>query len=86
LNHPKDSIDLVIYDFTIGPCLLGFLQHFGSPPLVSMTAFGIPQFSNNLVFGPKSYSTVPHFALRYGNQMSFNQRVVNFLAHSFDQL
>lgn len=85
LNYPDNfHFDLVIYDCSAGPCILGFLQKFGYPPLISVSAFGIPHYSTLIVGGYKPSSHVPHFSLTYDSRMSFIERATNFLVHNFD--
>lgn len=87
MEYPDDfRFDLVIYDFTCGPCVLGFLHKFNYPPLVSLTGFSIPQFSHHLVGGHKPSSYVPHFSLRYDTKMDFFERMINFIVQNFDSI
>lgn len=84
LNYPDDfRFDVVIYDFSAGPCILGFLHKFGYPPLISVSAFGLPPFSPFLVGGHKPS---PYFALKYDSRMNFFERITDFLVQSFDTL
>lgn len=40
LNYPKDfKFDIVLHDWLMHPCLLGFLPKFNFPPMISMTAY-----------------------------------------------
>lgn len=83
LNYPSNfPFDLVIYDCTSGPCLLGFLYKFRVHRLISVSAFNSPQFTSELVGGNKYQAT--HFALNYGFEMNLIERVMNFAVHSFD--
>ncbi|XP_049547259.1 UDP-glycosyltransferase UGT5-like isoform X1 [Anopheles darlingi] len=87
LLYPHDfRFDLVIYDFTCGPCVLGFLHKFNYPPLVSVTGFGVPQFTHQLVGGRKEPSVVPHFTQLTEHPMPFTQRLLNSAIHTFDAL
>lgn len=82
LDYPDDfRFDLIVYDFTPGACLLGFMHKFKSPPLVSITAYGNPSLSNSLVGGHQYYSYVPHYYLHYENDMNLWQRLYNFGVH-----
>ncbi|XP_058123178.1 UDP-glycosyltransferase UGT5-like [Anopheles coustani] len=83
---PHFRFDLIIYDFTCGPCLLGLMHKFHYPPLVSVTGFGLPQFTESLVGGHKASSYVPHFTQLTDNPMPFGQRFVNAYVHLFDSL
>ncbi|XP_053666699.1 UDP-glycosyltransferase UGT5-like [Anopheles marshallii] len=87
LQYPSDfRFDLVIYDFTCGPCLLGLLHKFHYPPLISVTGFGVPQFTERLVGGHKDTSYIPHFTQLTDNPMPFIQRFSNTLLHLFDAI
>jgi hypothetical protein len=40
LNYPDDfKFDLVLYDYTVGPCLLGLIKKFNYPTVVGVSAF-----------------------------------------------
>ncbi|XP_035787469.1 UDP-glucuronosyltransferase 2B1-like [Anopheles albimanus] len=87
LHYPNDfRFDLIIYDFTCGPCALGFLHKFNYPPLVSVTGFGVPQFTDQLVGGRKEPSVVPHFTQLTDHPMPFTERLLNSAIHTFDAL
>ncbi|XP_035794379.1 UDP-glucuronosyltransferase 2B1-like [Anopheles albimanus] len=78
LNYPENfRFDLVLHDFTCGPCLLGLLHKFNYPPLVSVTAFNNPPYSTEVIGGHKYYSYVPFYSLSYDTDMNFLQRVHN---------
>lgn len=64
LAYPDDfPFDLVIYDFTAGPCLLPFLHKFNYPPLVAVSAYNIPSFTTEVIGGHQYYAYVPHNTL-----------------------
>uniref|UniRef100_A0A182WKX5 UDP-glycosyltransferases domain-containing protein n=1 Tax=Anopheles minimus TaxID=112268 RepID=A0A182WKX5_9DIPT len=87
LQYPPDfRFDLIVYDFTCGPCLLGLLHKFHYPPLVSVTGFVMPQFTERLVGGHKDTSYIPHFTQLTDDPMPFTQRLTNSLIHLFDAL
>jgi glucuronosyltransferase len=50
---PKFKFDLVIHDFTCGPCLLGLLPIFNNPPLIGISAFNNPPYTVDIVGGDK---------------------------------
>ncbi|KAJ8924193.1 hypothetical protein NQ315_006984 [Exocentrus adspersus] len=87
LNYPKGvKFDLIIMDVTLGPCLYPLIEMFGYPPTIGITAFLLPpflshSFGNNL---PASY--LPYYHLNYMQDMSFFQRVVNYLVINVDLL
>ena len=87
LNYPDGfKFDLVIFDFALGPCLLGFLDKFNYPPAVGVTAFNNPPFSQQVVGGHKYYAYIPHYGLSYSNEMNFQQRLVNTFIHGLDEM
>lgn len=87
LNYPDDfKFDLVIQDFGCGPCLLPLMHKFKNPPLVSVTAFSNPPFSNHLTGGQKFPATVPHYAIDYPQFMNFPQRIFNTFLYIVDFL
>lgn len=82
LNYPNDfKFDLVVHDFTVGPCLLPFLHKFNYPPMLAVTAYGHPPFLNDLIGGHHYYAYVPHMSLDVDHKMTFAQRFLNFLIH-----
>ncbi|XP_053674712.1 UDP-glucosyltransferase 2-like [Anopheles nili] len=87
MDYPDEfRFDLVLHDFTCGPCLLGLLRKFGYPPLVSVTAFNNPPYSTEIIGGHKFYSYVPFYSLSYDSDMSFYQRVHNTLLSLTDMI
>lgn len=87
LNYPNDfKFDLVIHDFTCGPCLLPLLHKFNYPPLVAVTAFGNPPYTGLTIGGQKYPAYIPHYLLNYSTDMTFVQRFYNTLLYAWDLL
>lgn len=87
LDYPNDfKFDMVIFDFSSGSCLLGFLYKFNYPKLVAVAPFHNPPFSNALIGGHKQTSYVPHFTLLFGSEMNLWQRIQNAFVHTYDGL
>lgn len=85
INYPSDfKFDVVIHDFTCGPCLLPLLHKFKYPPLVSVTAFSNPPYSFHLTGGHKYPAYVPHFVTRFPQLMNFQQRLMNTFLYTVD--
>ncbi|XP_058459830.1 UDP-glycosyltransferase UGT5-like [Malaya genurostris] len=85
LAYPKTfKFDLVIHDLTMGQFLLGFVDYFGNPPLVSVSAFNIPPHVITMADAPLRTTHMPHYASTYGPQMDFIERVKNTLYWGFD--
>lgn len=85
LNYPKDfKFDLVLYDYTLGPCLIGFLHRFNYPPLVSFTAFNNPPYTSEIVGGHKYFSYRPYLTTRYSYPMTFLERAITLYMYTLD--
>lgn len=78
LSYPDDfKFDLILFDFSCGPYLLGFLHKFNYPPLVGLSAFSVPPYVYDYIGGHRQPAYVSHFVLHYGNDMTFFQRLHN---------
>jgi glucuronosyltransferase len=87
LAYPDDfKFDLVIYDFTFGPCVLPIVTKFNQPPMVGVSAFLNPPLTHLLIGGNKYPAYVPHYALDFPQIMSFYQRSFNLLLYITEQL
>nr|XP_029707945.1 UDP-glucuronosyltransferase 2B31-like [Aedes albopictus] len=85
LEYPKTfKFDLIIHDLTMGQFLLGFVEHFGNPPLVSLSAFNIPPHVTTMADAPLFTTYMPHYASSFDNRMFFMERVRNTLYWAFD--
>lgn len=78
-NYPNDfKFDLVINDFTIGPCLLGLLPKFKYPPLIGISAFSNPPYTADIVGGDKlGLTTKPFYTLNIDLNMNIFERIYN---------
>lgn len=84
-NYPDEfEFHSVIHDFTGEQVLLGFLDRFNNPPLISVTAFGLPPFiyavSGTTVFP----SYFPHYSTDFIEHMTLAERIKNTFFHIFD--
>ena len=88
MNYPDDfKFDLMIYDYTMLPCMLGLLHKFNYPPLVGITAFCNPPFTADILGGDKLGLTVkPHYMLSYDKDMNILQRLDNGFLNFFESL
>lgn len=85
LNYPDNfKFDLILYDYTLGPCLIGFLHHFNYPALVSVTAFNNPPYTSDIVGGHNQYSYIPYLTSKFSNKMSFLERIFNLYLYAVD--
>lgn len=85
LNYPANfKFDVILYDYTCGPCLLGFLHRFGYPPLIGVTAFSNPPFTADLIGGHQYYAYMPYYSLYLNENMTFWERTYNALVYFMD--
>ncbi|XP_019872384.2 UDP-glycosyltransferase UGT5 [Aethina tumida] len=80
LNKDKYKFDLIIIDITILPCAVASLHAFPDIPVVGVTPFLLaPEFSH--IFGNNLQPAyIPHFFSHFADDMTFMERVYNFLA------
>ncbi|KAG5685004.1 hypothetical protein PVAND_014207 [Polypedilum vanderplanki] len=85
-NYPDDfKFDLVLHDYTCGPCLLGLMPKFKYPPIIGVSAFNNPPYTVDIVGGDKLGLTVkPFYLLHYDINMNFIQRLHNGLINFLD--
>ncbi|XP_049530268.1 UDP-glycosyltransferase UGT5-like [Anopheles darlingi] len=87
LDYPRSfRFDLIVHDFTMGQFLLGFVQRFGNPPLVAVSAYNIPSYTQFLADIPIYTTYLPHPASSFGSRMSFTERARNTVYWWFDML
>lgn len=86
LDYPNDfHFDAVIYDFTAGPCLIPVVHKFNYPPIIGVSAFLNPSYTNNLIGGNKYPSYVPFYLALFPQIMNFYQRFYNHLLYWIEQ-
>lgn len=87
LNYPNNfKFDAILHDFTSGQFLLGFVEKFGRPPLISVSPFGIPPYIYAVSNTPVLPSYMPHYATTFTDDPSFIERFKNLLFYGFDRL
>lgn len=87
LAYPNSfKFDLIIQDFSCGPCLLPLMHKFNYPPLVSVSAFSNPPSSHHLTGGQKFPALVPHYVINYPQVMNYQQRIFNSFLFAVDSM
>jgi glucuronosyltransferase len=87
LNYPDTfKFDLIINDFTCGPCFLPLVHKFNYPSLIGVTPFNNPSSSVNLIGGHKYPSYVPHYVNNSPQSMNFIQRLHNNFLYWVEKL
>lgn len=79
MDYPSDfKFDLMIYDYTGLPCMLGLLHKFNYPPLIGVTAFCNPPYTADIMGGDRLGLTLkPHYMMDYDKNMNILQRLDN---------
>lgn len=86
LNYPYDAFDLIVHDFTGGPCLVPFVHKFKKASLIIATPYSNPPFLANIIGGHQPYAYVPHIVLPFNANMTFWQRFTNYWFHVMEHL
>lgn len=87
LAYPSDgrfSVDAILYDYTAGPCLLGFQHKFGMPVLIAVTPFNMPEYTADFMGAHNYAAYVPMYAMRSDGEMTFIERVQNLFLHGYE--
>ena len=87
MDYPDDhKFDLVIYDHTIGPYLLGFLHKFHYPPLIGLSAFINPPITTDIIGHHYFSGYIPYWSTTYDTDMTFWERLHNTMIYAYDSL
>ncbi|XP_059611783.1 UDP-glycosyltransferase UGT5-like [Phlebotomus argentipes] len=85
MDYPDDfNVSAVIHDFSLGQMMLGFVEKFGNPPLISVSPFGVPPHTWSVAGEPHLAPFSPHFATGYPTEMHFGQKILNLAMHFWD--
>ncbi|KAI4466755.1 UDP-glucosyltransferase [Holotrichia oblita] len=85
LDYPRNHFDLIIFDITCGQYLYPLIEYFGNPPVVSVAPIGLVPYMLDTM-GDHFYSYYPIYVTPYMDNMSFLQRVYNFILYQTDFL
>nr|XP_023017629.1 UDP-glucuronosyltransferase 2B31-like [Leptinotarsa decemlineata] len=80
MNYPKDfKFDVILFDITVSNCLLPLSQRFKSPPSIGLTALLLPPHLSEAFGNPYQSSYLPHILFQFSNDMSFLERLQNYV-------
>lgn len=80
MNYPKDfRFDIILFDMSIGECLLPLIQKFNYPPAVGLSAYLLPAYLSYDFGNDLHPSYVPTYYTPYSSDMTFVQRLENFV-------
>jgi len=87
-RYPRDfPVDAIIYDFTLAQSLLAFVEHFGHPPLISVSPLALPQSLLTASTTQLFPSFIAHFSTAYtatSLRARVSERFMNMIYHTFD--
>ncbi|CAH1728197.1 unnamed protein product [Chironomus riparius] len=87
LSYSNDfKFDLVINDFTCGPCLLPIVHKFNYPPIIGVTPFLNPPYTHFTIGGHKYPAYIPHYLLNVQPPMTFLERCYNLIIYLIEIL
>lgn len=87
LNYPDNfKFDVVLYDYSKGPFMLGFLEKFNYPPLIGVTPFNNPPITSDLIGNQMNPGYIPHFITTYDVDMNFFERIHNTLVYYVEMM
>lgn len=78
-------MDLVLYEYVSGPCMLGFVHKFNNPPVIGMTSFNPTSFTTEYV-GSFWYPSYIAHTFFLDQKTAFFDRVENYLLFMFEHL
>lgn len=89
LNFPKTfKFDAIIFDYTMGQSLLGFVDYFGNPPLISVSPHSHPLRLNAASSTQILPSYISHYSILSTTKSlreGISERFMNaFIYHTFD--
>ncbi len=89
-NYPDDfKVDLIIYDYTWGPCLLGYLPKFKYPPLIGVSAYSNPPYTPDTMgmgYDRIGLTSKPYISVGFDRDMNFLARLYNGFLTFYDSL
>ncbi|XP_069693360.1 UDP-glucosyltransferase 2-like [Periplaneta americana] len=84
LNYPSSAqFDLIIVEAGWAECFYGFIQKFGSPPVVATSPYGLTPWMDAAFGAPDNPSYMPASILPYTSSMTFTQKLYNAFIHYY---
>lgn len=84
IYEKESTFDLIICEVFGTEAYLGFAQHYDAPVIVVSTT-GSNIWTNDLVGTPEPTSYVPNLLLTFTDDMTFMQRLGNFLMRRWEE-
>ncbi|XP_049943342.1 UDP-glucosyltransferase 2-like [Schistocerca serialis cubense] len=79
----NETFDLIITEFVVQECVLGFVSKFGNPPVIGITGYPGPPWAYDLMGNFQNPSYVNTYILPLTDHMTFTQRMQNFLLDTY---
>nr|CAD7426443.1 unnamed protein product [Timema monikensis] len=82
LGYPDGKMfDLIISEAAYTECFMALIPKFGNPPVVLVSAVGIPPNVDRMTGTPVSPSYIPDYRLPFSDHMDFWERMQNLLTY-----
>ncbi|XP_069681581.1 UDP-glucosyltransferase 2-like [Periplaneta americana] len=79
----NEPFDLIITEASWAECFFGFIQKFGSPPVVAISGYGVHPWSAAAMGVPDNPSYIPVSLLPYSSTMTLTQKIYNSYIHYY---
>lgn len=80
MDYPDDfHFDVILNDYSTGPCLSGFVHKFNYPPVIAFTGFNNPPYTLSVIGGHNQFAYTPYYISTFSNRMSFWERALNMI-------
>lgn len=74
---------MILADFTLTPCLIGFAHKFNYPPILGLSPINSVFFTTPYVGSPLHLSYSPHGLFKTAKK-AFSERIENYVLHMLD--
>nr|CAD7453224.1 unnamed protein product [Timema tahoe] len=82
LGYPDGKMfDLIISEAAYTECFMALIPKFGNPPVVLVSAVGIPPNVDRMTGTPASPSYIPDYRLPFSDHMDFWERMQNLITY-----
>ncbi|XP_055376130.1 UDP-glucosyltransferase 2-like [Condylostylus longicornis] len=85
-KYKNEKFDLILYDYTFGPCLLGLVHMYNYPPLISVSAFPYVPIATKFTGGHFYPAYVSYHSVTWDPINNFLDRMHNHMLYAAEEL
>ncbi|XP_055382028.1 UDP-glucosyltransferase 2-like [Condylostylus longicornis] len=85
-KYKNEKFDLILYDYTFGPCLLGLVHKYDYPPLISISTFPYVPLATKFTGGHFYPSYISYHSASLKPQNNFFDRMYNHILYVVEEL